>query len=79
MARCEGTTQSGQRCKLDARPDSRFCHLHQGAEEETPEAGEGTAEDGLDWEDLFPLFMAGVVAAGMILFLRSFGKWIPRL
>jgi hypothetical protein len=78
MARCEGTTRSGQRCKLDAQPGSRFCHLHGEEEEERAEAGAGSTEERPDWEDIFPLFVAGVVAAGMIFFLRSFGKWIPR-
>jgi len=79
MARCEGTTRSGGRCKLDARPGSRFCHLHGGVEEEAEEKGTDTGEETMEWEDLFPLVLAGVLAAGMIFFLRSFGRWIPRL
>lgn len=79
MARCEGTTRSGGRCKLDARPGSRFCHLHGGVEEEAEEKGTDAGEETMEWEDLFPLVLAGVVAAGMIFFLRSFGRWIPRL
>ena len=35
-------------------------------------------EDTLEWEDIFPLFLAGGAAAGLIFFLRSFGRWIPR-
>lgn len=79
MARCEGTTRSGAQCKLDARPGSRFCHLHGGAEEDADTKSTEAGEDTLEWEDLFPLLLAGVAAAGMIFFLRSFGRWIPRL
>lgn len=78
MARCEGTTRSGQQCKLDAQPGSRFCHLHGEEEAERAEAGNGSTEETRDWEDIFPLFVAGMLAAGMIFLLRSFGKWIPR-
>ncbi|MGD8362041.1 MAG: hypothetical protein PVJ04_11500 [Gemmatimonadota bacterium] len=82
MARCEGTTRSGAQCKLDARPGSRFCHLHGGAEEDAEMRGTDAeaeaVEDTLEWEDIFPLFLAGVAAAGLIFFLRSFGRWIPR-
>lgn len=78
MAQCEGTTQSGERCKLDARPDSRFCHIHGGSEEESKVENEATAEDALEWEDLVPLVVAGAAVAGLFLFLRAFGKWIPR-
>jgi hypothetical protein len=79
MARCEGTTRSGGQCKLDARPGSRFCHLHGGVEEDPEKGGNEAGEDAMEWEDLIPLVLAGVVAAGMIFFLRSLGRWIPRL
>lgn len=77
MARCEGTTRSGTRCRLDARPGSRFCHLHESQEE--PDRVE--KENGEAWEkdELLPLLLAGAVAAGMLLILRSLGKWLPRL
>jgi hypothetical protein len=78
MAQCEGTTRSGDRCKLDAQPGSPFCHLHQEQEGEAP-SGNEPGESTLEWEDVAPLLLAGVLAAGMILFLRSFGRWIPRL
>jgi len=79
MAQCEGTTRSGERCKLDARAGSRFCHLHGAkSEEETPSAGEA-AEEAVELGDLVPLLVAGAMAAGLLFFLRSFGKWIPRL
>jgi hypothetical protein len=42
MAQCEGTTRSGERCKLDAQAGSRFCHLHGAkSEEEVPGGGRG--------------------------------------
>ena len=79
MAQCEGTTRSGERCKLDAQADSRFCHLHGAkSEDETPGSGEA-AEEAVEWGDLVPLLVAGAMAAGVLFFLRSFGKWIPRL
>ncbi len=79
MARCEGTTRNGEQCKLDARPGSRYCHLHHPVEGENGEneAKAGTA--GLDWDDVLPLLLAGAVAAGLLFFLRSFGRWIPRM
>ncbi len=79
MARCEGTTRSGTRCRLDARPGSRFCHLHESSGEEAEPAGKDDAENALELDDLVPLLLAGVVAAGVLFFLRSFGKWLPRL
>jgi hypothetical protein len=79
MAQCEGTTRSGERCKLDAQAGSRFCHLHGAkSEEEVPSGGEA-AEEAVEWGDLVPLLVAGAMAAGLLFFLRSFGKWIPRL
>lgn len=78
MAQCEGTTRSGERCKLDAQAGSRFCHLHGAkSEEEVPRGGEA-AEEAVEWGDLVPLLVAGAMAAGVLFFLRSFGKWIPR-
>jgi len=78
MARCEGTTQSGEQCKLDAQEDSRFCHLH-GEKEAEADQESAAAEEALCWDDVAHLVLAGVVVAGMFLFIRSFGKWIPRL
>jgi hypothetical protein len=79
MARCEGTTQSGERCKLDAQPGSPFCHIHGGSREDPKPEEEAAAEDTLEWDDLLPLLVAGAAAAGLFFFLRAFGKWIPRL
>jgi len=79
MARCEGTTRSGEQCKLDAQEGSRFCHLHGGGEEPDGREEAEAQEEILEWEDLMPLVLAGVMAAGLVFFLRSFGKWIPRL
>ena len=79
MAQCEGTTRSGERCKLDAQPDSRFCHLHGATPEDEAAAGGEAVEEEVEWGDLMPLVVAGAMAAGLLFFLRSFGKWIPRL
>ncbi|RME85626.1 MAG: acyltransferase family protein [Caldilineae bacterium] len=36
---CEAVTQAGERCRLPARPGSRYCHIHQrAAAAETPSA-----------------------------------------
>ncbi len=78
MARCEGTTRSGSRCKLDVRPGSSFCHLHDTADEEGNGADTRSSEETVEFGDLIPLLVAGAVAAGFVLFLRGFGKWIPR-
>jgi hypothetical protein len=79
MARCEGTTQSGDRCKREARPDSRFCHLHEPDHEGIGDDGAGSAAEELEFIDLAPLLLAGILAAGLVFLLRGFGKWIPRL
>lgn len=90
MARCAATTKSGERCKLEARPGSRFCHMHQPAEEaeRAEEAGaenggaggdNGAARECEPLGDLIPLLLAGAGAAVLLLVLRSFGKWMPRL
>jgi len=78
MARCEGTTRSGDRCKRDARPDSSFCYVHD-PERETGEGdGEETVAEDLELQDLAPILLAGILAAGLVFLLRGFGKWIPR-
>ncbi len=88
MARCAATTKSGERCKLEARPGSRFCHMHQpaeereGAEEAQAEGAGGEGGAARECEplgDLIPLLLAGAGAAVLLLVLRSFGKWMPRL
>ena len=79
MARCEGTTKSGDQCKREARPDSRFCFLH--GEEKGPGSGgeNDTAAEDLEFLDLAPVLLAGIMAAGLVFLLKGFGKWIPRL
>jgi hypothetical protein len=80
MARCEGTTKSGDRCKLDARPGSRFCHLHQPEEEGAEGArGEGAGKGADELGDLVPLLLAGAAALGVLLVLRGVGRLFPRL
>ncbi len=78
MARCEGTTRSGSRCRLDARPGSPFCHLHLPGEDPGKGAGDGTAYQQVEWDDLLPLLLAGAAAAGLLFLVRSLGRWIPR-
>ena len=79
MARCEGTTRGGDRCKREARNDSRFCYAH------NPDKDEATADDGdvmaddLELIDLAPILLAGVLTAGLVFLLKGFGRWIPRL
>jgi hypothetical protein len=80
MARCEGTTRNGDQCKRDARPDSKFCYTHGAAEAES----DATVEDEqseviLEWEDIKPLILVGAMAAGFFLFMRTVGRWIPRM
>ncbi len=50
MAQCEGTTSSGEQCKLEAKEDSRFCHLHGEDSESEAEEGTGTAEEAAETE-----------------------------
>jgi hypothetical protein len=79
MARCEGTTRDGDQCKRDAQGDSHFCYLHD-PEKAQPTDGNGDAAiEDLEWIDLAPILLAGVLAAGFVFLLRGFGKWIPRL
>lgn len=81
MARCEGKTRKGDRCKRTAQPDSKFCYLHDTemeAESGDADGGEATAEE-LEFVDLVPILMAGLLATGVVFLLKGFGKWIPRL
>ncbi|MBT8398545.1 MAG: hypothetical protein HKO65_18605 [Gemmatimonadetes bacterium] len=79
MARCEGTTRDGDQCKREARPDSQFCYLHGPKPGSEGNGGEATAEDELDFAELAPILLAGVLAAGLVFLLKGFGKWIPKL
>ena len=75
MARCEGTTRDGDRCKREARPDSKFCYLHGDPEEEEAAVDEAEA---LEFEDFLPLIVAGAVTFGFLLVFKSLGRFIPR-
>jgi len=78
MAQCKGTTNSGSRCKLDAHPGSDFCHLHGKNKEKAPPQGEHAAEDTFELEDLVPLVLAGAMAAGFFILMKSVGRFFPR-
>ena len=78
MARCDGTTRNGERCKRDARPDSRFCYVHDPERDELNGGESDAAAEELELLDLTPILLAAVLAAGLIFLLRGFGKWIPR-
>ena len=70
--------QDGIEVRLDARPDSTFCHLHD-TEKAGASGGEGEAAcDSVEFGDLVPLLAAGAMAVGLLLFMKSFGKLIPR-
>ncbi len=79
MAQCRGTTRSGTHCRLDAQPGSDYCHLHAPKEAESKVGKEAQEEVKLEMEDLYPLLMAGAMAAGVFLLIKTFGRWIPRL
>ncbi|MCJ7627666.1 MAG: hypothetical protein MUO50_04665 [Longimicrobiales bacterium] len=78
MARCDGTTRSGDQCKRDAQPDSKFCYVHD-PEKEQADGGDGDATAAeLELMDLAPILLAGIMAAGLVFLLKGFGRWIPR-
>jgi len=76
MARCEGTTRSGARCKREANEGSRFCYLHEASAEE-PEREEGDTE-ALEFEDFLPLILAGAATVAFVVVFKSLGRLIPR-
>ena len=77
MAQCEGTTRSGTQCKLDARPGSSFCHLHEPEEKDMGNGGGGASAAGAESTDLTDLILTGLMAAGIFLIFRSL-KWFPK-
>jgi len=82
MARCEGTTKSGSRCKRSAAEDSAFCatHTDQGArdsEGSAPPEAERVGSERASRRDKHPLADAaliGIVALGMLV-LRRLIRW----
>jgi hypothetical protein len=77
MARCEGTTRSGARCKREAREGSRFCYLHNPAEERVE--AEGGDTEAVEFEDFLPLLLAGAATVAFLVVFKSLGRLIPRL
>jgi hypothetical protein len=78
MSRCEGKTRNGDRCKRDAPLDSRFCYAHDPSREQPGDAEADATTEALEFVDLVPILLAGILAAGLVFFLKGFGKWIPR-
>lgn len=79
MSRCEGTTRNGDQCKRDAQGDSSFCYLHD-PEKARTEGGQGeAATEEVEFIDLAPLLLAGVLTAGLVFLLKGFGRWLPRV
>lgn len=74
MSQCKGKTKSGDQCKLDAQPDSDFCHLHGAADE----GGEQADECVFELEDLMPIAMAGAMLVGIFVLAKTIGKWMPK-
>ena len=79
MARCEGTTRNGDRCKRDAQDDSRFCYLHDPEKAQPDDENGDAATEDVEFIDLAPLLLAGVLTAGFVFLLKGFGRWIPRI
>ena len=79
MARCAGTTRSGDQCKRDAQEDSPFCYLHD-PEKAQPDGPDGAAAtEETEIIDLAPILIAGVLMAGLVFLLKGFGRWMPRI
>jgi hypothetical protein len=79
MARCEGTTRRGDRCKREAQDGSRFCYLHDQEKAQQEDGNGNAASEDVEFMDLAPLLLAGVFAAGLVFLLKGFGRWIPRI
>jgi hypothetical protein len=81
MARCHGTTRSGDRCKREAQPDSEYCHLHatETAEESSARGDPTVDSQPAEWEAYVPLFFGLAVAGLLVLGLGRLGRWIPRI
>ena len=73
MSRCEGTTRNGERCKREASSGSRFCYAHDPNREQPSDVrADATAED-REFVDMVPLLLAGILAAGLVFFLKGLG------
>ena len=79
MARCKGSTRTGDQCKRDASPESGYCYVHDPEKAQTGGDDGDTATEDLEFLDLAPILLAGIMTAGLVFLLKGFGKWIPRL
>jgi hypothetical protein len=82
MARCQGTTRAGDRCKREAQEGSRYCYTHEPKENEQKAAAseaEATADESLEMEEILPLVL-GLLAAGLLVWgMRWIGRWLPKV
>jgi hypothetical protein len=78
MARCEGKNRDGDQCKREVRGDTRFCYVHDPEKDQAAGNEDDVAVEDLELLDLAPILLAGVMAVGVMLLLKGFGKWIPR-
>ena len=66
MARCQGTTLKGQRCRREARSGSGYCSIHEDQAPASRGGGEGVQWDG---ETLLKTAL-GFALLGAIVLLR---------
>lgn len=85
MARCRGNTSKGERCKLDANPDSFYCHHHEPeVASASPDPDERPEEPELEpWttEDWWNVAVGVTVAVAAVVLLRGVfripgGRWL---
>jgi hypothetical protein len=53
--------------------------VHDPEKEQAAGDGSEATADEMEWVDLAPILLAGVLAAGLVFLLKGFGRWIPRL
>jgi len=79
MARCEGKTRNGDRCKREVRGDSKFCYLHDSVEDETPSEATAEEQDTVEWDDVLPVLLAGAATLGFVMLFKTLSRFIPKL